>query len=392
VKYDKIYYFGVGSLHNNESSVDGGKYIRLPLMQEMHKAGLDIRWIGFKRDGQVDNKYLELIGLKAKDWFISCEEYVTDMFDLFVNNEQTSLDINIAEAIIDKNPGILFIELRPNIDKPGYNFVNEFRVQLELIELFYSKGLPVFIWDQDVWAEQLPDNVKHKVILLRPYFRKVPSFPYQELFLYGWSNLYTEKINELRNKKPLFDVSYCGNVYGRRNEFLEYFKPFHSSGARVCIQGNWLRKKYDDRDFALDNFPNFMFFGSTPHWSTLPTIAMSRSVIQFSNEAQQNAGLPTARIFETLMGGSVVFCSNKIKYIDKILPEELIFNSATDLCNKWNRADMPTLIKFGPPEKFYGNKWNEMRFKFEQKLKTQEHSYETRVKQLLEFVNKYYAQ
>ena len=28
----KIYYYGVGSLHNNESSVDGGKHIRLPLV------------------------------------------------------------------------------------------------------------------------------------------------------------------------------------------------------------------------------------------------------------------------------------------------------------------------------------------------------------------------
>lgn len=385
MKYDKVYYYGVGSLHNNESSVDGGKYIRLPLMQEMHKAGLDIRWIGFKRDGQVDNKYLELLGLQAEDWFISCEEYVTDMFDLFVDKRNESLDTNLAEGIIDKNPGILFIELRPDIDKPGYNFKSEYRVQTELIELFHSKGLPVFVWDQDVWAEQMSDDLKKKVVLLRSYFEEVDGFPNQELFLYGWSNLCEGGLEEIRwnnsDHDPLFDVVYCGNVYGRRNEFLEYLKPFHDTGKRVCIQGNWLRKKYDDRDFALDNFPNFMFFGSTPHWSTLPSIALSKSVIQFSNEAQQKVGLPTARIFETLMGGGVVFCSNKIKHIDKIVPQELIFDSADDLFNKWQAID----------EESFPLGWRNIRAKFMNKLQTEEFSYETRVKQLLEFTDRYYA-
>ena len=203
--------------------------------------------------------------------------------------------------------------------------------------------------------------------------------------MYGWSNLCEGGLEEIRwnnsDHDPLFDVVYCGNVYGRRNEFLEYLKPFHDTGKRVCIQGNWLRKKYDDRDFALDNFPNFMFFGSTPHWSTLPSIALSKSVIQFSNEAQQKVGLPTARIFETLMGGGVVFCSNKIKHIDKIVPQELIFDSADDLFNKWQAID----------EESFPLGWRNIRAKFMNKLQTEEFSYETRVKQLLEFTDRYYA-
>ena len=374
-----MYYYGVGSLHNDESSVDGGKYIRLPLMEEMHNAGIEINWIGFKRDGQVDNKYLELMGLYSHEWFISCEEYVRDMHTLFINDEGNGLT-NVASPIVDRCPGALFIELRPDIDKPGYNFKNEYKVQTELIELFHSKGLPVFVWDQDVWAHQMSDELKKKVVLLRSYFEPVEGFPKQELFLYGWSHLCESELTSLKwdHSGPLFDAVYCGNVYGRRDDFIRFFKPFHDASKRVCIQGNWLRKKYDDRDFALDNFPNFMFFGRTPHWSTLPSIALSKSVIQFSNEAQQEVGLPTARIFETLMGGSVVFCSDKIKHVDQVVPKELIFSSAEDLFEKWTEIDE-------------NNRWEEIRELFEEKLMTDEFSYKTRVKELLGFIDKYYA-
>jgi hypothetical protein len=244
--------------------------------------------------------------------------------------------------------------------------------------LFYSKKLPIFVWDQDVWAEQMPNNLKKKVVLLRSYFEHVNGFDKQEEFLYGWSFFddMEMKLYALQHRQA-FDVSYCGNVYGRRDEFLEFFKPFEEQKKKVCIQGNWLRKKYDDRDFALDNFPSFMFFGRTPHWSTLPSIALSKSVIQFSNPDQQKVGLPTARIFETLMGHSVVFCSNKIKHIDKIIPEELIFTSADDLLLKWNRIDKD-------------KSWANMRKKFEDKLLHPGYSYNTRVKELLSYVKKYY--
>jgi hypothetical protein len=370
-----IYYYGVGSLHNNESSVDGGKYIRLPFMTELCKKGYDVSWVGFDRDGQFNNKYLDLIGLHKNDYMIDLRRNMVHKQNV-MNADQTKVSVNV-DLLIETSPGALFVELRPMLDKPGYNFMNEWNVQLELIDKFYDAGLPVFVWDQDVWAQHFPDEHRHKFVLLRSYFEEVEGFPNQELFLYGWYDVpFDKKLIELsKNKK--FDASYCGNVYGRRDEFLEYFSPFEKNELSVCVQGNWLRKKYDDRDFALDNFPHFMFFGRTPHWSTLPTVAMSKSVIQFSNAAQQAVGLPTARIFETLMGRSVVFCTDKIKHIDRVAPEELIVTSGDDLIEKWLKYDRD-------------DEWASLRSKFERKLMIPEHSYANRVMQLEDYTRKYY--
>jgi hypothetical protein len=122
----QVYYFGVGSLHNDESSVDGGKYIRLPLMQAMMKAGLDITWLGFERNEQVVCHYLDLLNIKKQDYIIDLRNSVKDYHSKIVNAAGTHIKEKVVSSIIDTKPGILFIELRPNIDKTGYNFVNAF--------------------------------------------------------------------------------------------------------------------------------------------------------------------------------------------------------------------------------------------------------------------------
>ena len=369
-----IYYFGVGSIDNIDSSVDGGKYIRLPLIEAMVNAKHNVNWIGFTLNNVMYNNYLKLINLKEEDYLISVKDIINDYSDKFHNGEHINKDV--VHAYLKENPGILFIELRPNIKKEGYNFENEWNVQTELINTFYDLGYQVYVWDQDVWASQMPDELKKKVILLRSYYNEVPAFDRQELFLYGWfTPSFENKLCQLNDNK-IFDVCYCGNVYGRRNEFLEYFKYFQTNNKMVCIQGNWLRKKYDDRDFSLDNFDNFLFFGKTPHWSTLPSIALSKSVIQFSNPEQQNAGLPTARIFETLVGKSVVFCTDKIQHIDRIIPEELIIKDGVDLIEKWDKIEKD-------------NTWKYVTELFNKKLHVYEHSYQYRVKQLEEYTEKY---
>jgi hypothetical protein len=225
----------------------------------------------------------------------------------------------------------------------------------------------------------MPDELKSKVHLLRSYFKEVPGFENQSTFLYAHHPLpwqMEDKLLQLQYSPKKFDAVYCGNVYGRRDEFLKYFKPFSDNNLRVCIQGNWLRKKYDDRDFALDNFPNFMFFGSTPHWTTLPSIAISKSVIQFSNPAQQEAGLPTARIFETYMGKGVVFCSSEIQHIERVVPEELIVTGPDDLYNKWEKWN------WSP------GGWMRLRKLFEQKMDVPEFRYSTRVWELENLVSR----
>ena len=225
----------------------------------------------------------------------------------------------------------------------------------------------------------LPDDIKDDVVLLKPYTEMLDTtFPKQEEFLFGWFEpSFDDRLEKLSLNK-VFDVGYCGNVYGRRDDFYEYFSKFAETDRAVCIQGNWLRKKYGDRDFSLDNFPNFMFFGKTPHWSTLPTIAMSKSVFHFSNPHQQNIGMPTARVFEALMGKSVLFCSSKIKNIDRFVPEELIVETGEELFEKWNAIERD-------------NAWDEYYQMFVDKLGIHEHTYEHRAQQLITYIDKYYG-
>ena len=375
----RIYYYGAGSLHNNESSVDGGKHIRLPLMEAFKGAGFDVCWVGFEKTGWVKNHYLDLLRLNQGDFNHDVRSLVQNLSNEFMNDKKTAL-CNDVKSKITKDPGVLLVELRPNIDKPGYNFINEYNVQLELVYEFLNVGLPVFIWDQDGWCDQLPDDIKDKVVLLKPYLETIDSsFPYQEEFLFGW---FTPKFNsklEKLAKQKVFDIGYCGNVYGRRDDFKEYFGPFAAADRAVCVQGNWLRKKYDDRDFSLDNFSNFMFFGRTPHWSTLPTIALSKSVLHFSNPHQQNIGMPTARVFEGLMGKSVVFCSSKIRHIEKFVPDELIVTSGDELFERWMQIES-------------NNRWATVRESFEKKLAIREHTYNFRAQQFISYLRKYYGE
>ena len=375
----RIYYYGVGSLHNNESSVDGGKHIRLPLVESFRNVGFDVCWVGFETTGWVNNHYLNLLDLDARDFSHDVRDQVENLSDSFMNNDKSTL-APTARKHIKQNPGVLLVELRPKLDKPGYNFMNEYNVQMELVYEFLDQNLPVFIWDQDGWCDMLPDDIKDRVVLLTPYTEVIDSsFPNQEEFLFGWfTPPFHKQLQQLAlNKK--FDVGYCGNVYGRRDDFGEYFSQFAKNDKAVCVQGNWLRKKYDDRDFSLDNFPHFMFFGRTPHWSTLPTIAMSKSVLHFSNPHQQNIGMPTARVFEALMGESVLFCTSKIKNIDRFVPEELIVSSGEELYERWNSIDT-------------NNEWDRVRQAFVDKLAVFEHTYDYRAQQFVQYLEKYYGE
>ena len=374
----KIYYYGVGSLHNNESSVDGGKHIRLPLVESLKRNGFDISWLGFETSGTTKNHYLDLIGLESFDYTHDVRPLVENNTNQFMNEAQTGITDEAKKHIKD-NPGILLVELRPKLDKPGYNFMNEYNVQMEYVYEFLNNNYPVFIWDQDGWCDMLPEDIKNDIVLLKPYTEMLdPTFPKQEEFLFGWfTPSFDDRLEKLSlNKK--FDVGYCGNVYGRREDFYEYFGKFAETDKAVCIQGNWLRKKYGDRDFSLDNFPNFMFFGRTPHWSTLPTIAMSKSVFHFSNPHQQNIGMPTARVFEALMGKSVLFSSGKIKNIDRFVPQELIVDTGEELFEKWNQIE-------------FDNSWDLYRQMFIDKLGVYEHTYDYRAQQLIKYINKYYG-
>ena len=134
----KIYYYGVGSLHNDESSVDGGKHIRL--VESLKRNGFDVSWIGFETSGTVKNHYLDMLGLQSEDFRHDVRSQVDNVSASFMNDTKTAIN-DTARKHIKENPGILLVELRPKLDKPGYNFMNEYKSELNFTNrvflLFY---------------------------------------------------------------------------------------------------------------------------------------------------------------------------------------------------------------------------------------------------------------
>ena len=325
-----IYYFGSGHLDNAYIGVDGGSLIRQPLFEELVSRGWKIKWLGYEYKDRKKSNLVDILGLREEDYFYSTRDIVEDIGPNYTNEDL-------------EEDGVLFIEMRPFESKPGYNFGDESKTQLDLINKFYEKNRLVLFQDQDGWHDQIPENVRDKMVLLKAYETEVndSSFVGIEKFIWAW-----KEFNNFNLDLPkIFDTFYCGNVYERREVFKEFYKPIYDSGKKIGVAGNWLRKKYGDRDFALDNFPDNIWLGSTEHWTTLPLVAMSKYVVHVSNPRQQRLGIICIRVFEALMAGVPLFVNGNIQGIENYVDEIQIVNSGDELLEKVNSLDLNDVFK-----------------------------------------------
>jgi hypothetical protein len=321
-----LYYYGSGHLDNLYTGVDGGSLIRLPLFEELVNRGWKIKWLGHEYKDRKCTPILDIFNIREKDYTYSVRHLVED-----IGPNYTDEDL--------QEDGILFIELRPFESKPGYNFVNESKTQMDLINKFYDKKRLILLQDQDGWYKQIPDEYAKKCFLLRAYERDIDDnrFIGSAKYIWAWKDF--SNIFNL-NRPKIFDTMYCGNVYERRNFFLEFFKPLHDTNHKIAVAGNWLRKKYDDRDFSLDNFPNNIWLGQTEHWTTLPLINSSKFVIHTSNKRQQDLGIICIRVFEALMGQVPLFVNKDIYGIENYVCEEQIVSSGAELYDRIHNVDL----------------------------------------------------
>lgn len=327
-----IYYFGAGHLDNLYTGVDGGSLIRQPLFEELVRRGWKIKWLGYEYKDRHFSNLVNLMGVREESYTYSTRNIVED------------IGPNYTEKDLEED-GVLFIEMRPFESKPGYNFENESKTQIALINEFHRRKRLVLFHDQDGWAEQIPNEYCDKMVLLRAYENddiRDKRIDRQEKFIWAWKD-FGDRFNLNLEKK--FDAFYCGNVYERRDDFLEFYKPLHDSGKVIGVAGNWLRKKYDDRDFALDNFPNMIWFGSTEHWTTLPLINMSKYVVHVSNKRQQKLGIICIRVFESLMGQVPLFVNGNINGIENYVEKDQIVFSGKELLDKVNSLNLDEVYK-----------------------------------------------
>lgn len=322
-----ICYFGSGSLHNHGWSVDGGKFIRIPLFEELGYRGHTITWLGFDKEQNIFNPWITVLNIKKENFLI----------DIHNKSYIKNLERNYTEKDLDACD-ICIIELRPFYSKAGYGFEEESQEQINLINYFYDKGKPIFLNDQDGWYADVPDEIAKKVILLKAYEKEIKDSRFIDIkfFLWAHSKILPGSFDKYSFDNRPFDFFYCGNVYERREEFKKYFLKIHNENFHVGITGNWLRKKYDDRDFALDTFPKFMFLGQTEHWTTLPFYNLSKAAFHVSNPRQQELGIICIRVFEVLMGHCLLFANKNIYGIEKYLDQFQLFESGEELYDKYS--------------------------------------------------------
>lgn len=350
--YKTIYWFGAGHLHNKYIGVDGGSNIRLPLMRELMEFGYKIYWMGFSANKRFKNSYM-------------------DLMDIYEYSGVVDLTQEVEYTNQIKEDGALLVEFRPNIQKPGYNFEFEWKEQINLINEFLRRNLPVFVWDQDHWAaEQLDKDLLQKIVLLTPSEKRIEG-SIQETFYYPTTN---EKVN-LNFYGRDIDIVYCGNVYGRRDDFGEFMKHFNSDNVRVLVTGNWLRKDNGDRDFALDNFNHFMWIGQTEHWTTIPLLRRALFTVQINNKAQQEYGQPTARLFEAHRAGCLPITNANVKGIENFVPYQLLAKNGDEAFKIYTR------LKDNLEE--YAHVWN----LFNERML--DHTVNKKARQLTEYINRY---
>lgn len=334
-----IHYFGNSHLNNFYSGVDGSSQIRLPFIKELHERDYKINFTGFINKQEFDNQWLKVFGLEKDDYFVTVEDIVTQC--PITNKTKINSD------------DTLFVELRPHFKKKGYSFEKEYDYQNFLIKKFIKVGAKIFIADQDGWFQGIKHEFRKDITLLRAYSHEIKSFPHQEEFVWGWSKAPFQLPCKLNTEK-MFGACYVGNEHRRRNEFYNFLKEIQSK-TTILVTGNWFRKK--TRNFLLDKLPYLLCIGTTSHWSTLPLLNMSSCTFHVSHATQRKLGIPCIRIFEAYMAGIPCYSWDKIKGIEKYVPNECLFSNPKELEHLILKGDhYDNYKKFGKQIKLYSNK------------------------------------
>ena len=99
----------------------------------------------------------------------------------------------------------------------------------------------------------------------------------------------------------------------------------------MVVAGNWLRKKYDTRDWALDTFPNILFLRDTPHWACLPLLAKADYTVEILKPDYVKKGLVTMRVFESYIASTLCFADRDIRGIKEFVPKELLARNGEEV-------------------------------------------------------------
>lgn len=233
--------------------------------------------------------------------------------DLYEANENINLKwitFNNGFPEID----ILFLEYRwpitgrnTNLGATSSSYTPDYDRQMELINFYSAKNIPIFLWDKD---QKLTESDPVKTLVhyilepsINPNDRNIPFlFPFDTKTFSRQSIYNYEKASRSKN------MIYIGNQYERDEEFKKYFSDivFYEIEKSDVY---WNRTKYPERlQENIIKFPGVNFFDRV--WFSEVSKIYQRyfSTVLIAPERYYKTGQFTQRLFESIGNGCIPLC------------------------------------------------------------------------------------
>ena len=206
----------------------------------------------------------------------------------------------------------------------------------KIIEKCKENGVRVFLWETELWGDQVNKELRKDVILLRPYLKKSTFFKKQIFFPYFIFKYY----GELYNNK-LFDMLYVGNMFARQERFAEMLSlsafAFEDS-PKIDVFGDWAKNK-EKRKFLEDNFnyrlKHINFRGQCNHCYSIPLLNSADATLHILPQNASEAGLFTSRVFQSMIAGTLCYVDTDIFGAKRFFPKELLVRDGFEITDRW---------------------------------------------------------
>ncbi|MET8008998.1 MULTISPECIES: hypothetical protein [unclassified Streptomyces] len=119
-------------------------------------------------------------------------------------------------------------------------------------------------------------------------------------------------------------LGYVGNQYDRDEPFDRFFAP---AAARVAhlVAGKWTE---------TDRWPHVHFLGRIPFEAAAGVYSRSLATVLMLPERYAAVGQMTQRIFEAVLAGCLPLAPADIRYVNRLVPDELIVRSGRDVIER----------------------------------------------------------
>jgi len=284
---------------------DGGTAYRHPLLSELNSRGHTVYLNGPDPGNyEYDASAFYDFGIDNECWRFR------DSLEFIINQRPHAPDWRSDVEHLD----VLIVEMRSRE-------FDEFGWMWDVIDAGHRLGVPVLGFDRNNWGQDLPSEAQKKVHLLRPYMQPAEgSWSGQTFFPYPYDPDYWPHCT----LEPQYDLVYVGNRYGREEQMDSFLDGLED--LSILVAGNW-----PDRDQSVtEQYDHVQFVGSTPHFSTIPFLALGRMTFHVGKPDYHRIGMFTPRLVEAALADRVCAVSSEHDHTGWC-PDQFVVNDTADV-------------------------------------------------------------